>query len=487
MSTLTPEQLGIDARRLPQCPVLIPKRKKPGGGFLPCNPETRFYIVAPMQNKQGIREEHSSYRQFNGCTIGSIVSRIPCVLGGHRRTDLEELSRTFYRWDKRNLGTAPSEYLAPPHLGAFCSTQSARQNGSEVIAKRWRGEDYEEILCPGDRCEFTTAPGDKRPPCLKVARLWFWPQWSTLADQAAADPTTAKLSEAIRLLPDSPLKLQTGGAHAPSIVNWNSLLASVQAQAKALELWPCSLLGLPFWVGVNLKKGKGKRYTVYTFELAGSVQSWLAEQQKWRQAIDKGKRFIVIGPGAESEQEPAAFAADMLQITETVIPSRPATVADLKPSTSAECEQGEGHWATGEKIQVSTRSGEEVIADPAPVISAAQYKELRGTIKSRGLSAASVKEIAERLQVTGSLKALTTDRYAEFVEEVVLIEQKKVDELTRILHASGIDWDAARFFEDPPLPAGMRHMTKGQHRRLLRWVEEQSDPKAANGQKEIGE
>lgn len=456
MSTLTPDQLGIEARRLPQCPVLIPKRKKPGGGFLPCNPETRFYIVAPMQNKVGIREEHPSYRQFNECTIGSIVSRIPCVLGGHRRTDLEELSRTFYRWEKRNLGAAPSEYRAPPHLGAFCSTQSARQNGSAMIAKRWRGEVYEEIACPGERCEFTTAPGDKRPPCLKVARLWFWPQWSTLADQAATDPATTKFVDAIRQLPDSPLKLQTGGAHAPSIVNWNSLLASVQAQAEALGLWPCSLIGLPFWLGCNLKKGKGTRYTVYTFELAGSVQSWLAEQQKWRKQIEAGKRFVVIGPGAESEQEPAAVAADMIQISD-VIPSRPARVAELEsePPPSP--------------------------IEPQPPIDGEQYRELRGRIRERGLDADAVKRIADRLQVTGSLKSLPAAKLKAFTAEVEPIEKDSIDVLTRLLDSKGIGWEAARYAEDPPLPAGMRNLTKAEHGRLLDWIEQQPDPREKNG------
>lgn len=347
MSTLRPEDLGLHATgRVSVGGVLIPKRKKPTGyGFMPSDPDDRFYIVEPVPDRNGRRPESAAYSRFNECKLPQIVSSIPCVLGGHTREDVEELSRGYYRHDTKTLGPAHEEYMAPPHKGAFCSTVQAEQTGPVPLARRWRGEErgYEEIPCPGDQCIFTTAQKGKRPPCIKMARLWFFPDWERLAEKIRTDrdPKARDFADSIRSLPSAPLKLTTGGQFAPSIRNFNEFMAGIENQAKALELWPCSLVGFRFWLSVSTKTGDGTRYTVYNFTMADAVHTTLLEQKRWRQQIAEGKQYILLNPAA-GELTDDATGADHVLITdlppiEARTATRPANVAVLaKPSTDAD-------------------------------------------------------------------------------------------------------------------------------------------------------
>ncbi len=119
----------------------------------------RLHIVWPQENAQGIRERHPRFRVFNDAK----PERRQIVYG-----QLVHPSRAdCFEFNYRNQFT-PGQ---PAHPGKvpFCV-------GNGETARRWNGDEFVEMACPGEKCEFRMKKN--RPPCKPWMRLLFRLVWN---------------------------------------------------------------------------------------------------------------------------------------------------------------------------------------------------------------------------------------------------------------------------------------------------------------------
>ena len=335
--TLTPAELGIEAAPGPiDCPVIVSKRKKPGGGFLPQKPRDRFWFVAPHQNEQKVRPPLPQFKRFNDCEIAGIVDNLPMELGAVRREDCVDLSRTLYRWSVAEFGKVPEIYQAPESARPWCSTFGLDHQGGPMrrrLAKTGDEWGWEEAACPGDRCEFSSSMAKgKRSPCVKKLTLTAWPRWDALAARIREDKSdaAADLAESILRLPKTPARLSMGGEFAPSAKNFEKFMLFIQQQAEALGVWPCSLIGLPFSIRVTRHAGR-RQYTVYEFIPDGNIRDWMLGQVAAMKELQEGRRVLLLSAYPGDEDGVVAHASDVVDLQPEEVAVRPAQVADVKP------------------------------------------------------------------------------------------------------------------------------------------------------------
>jgi hypothetical protein len=155
-------------------------------------------------------------------------------------------------------------------------------------------DDFREIPCPNDRCEFRISENRQ---CKPFGRLYFRPNW--------------RGSEG----PPAPLmKLVTG--------SWNSCAAMkgffdyVESQAQELGIAHPNLFGLPFLI--NLQKKSDRRhkraFPILTFTPEIDLIAFFVRQQAALESV--GAKPLEL-PESVHDVEPAVDVADYAEITPT--------------------------------------------------------------------------------------------------------------------------------------------------------------------------
>ncbi len=150
---------GLEGRT-PIGAVLRIGRKNPGRGF-PIERD-RFYIVSPKQDGSGSRPMHPAFKLWNDRALkdAALAKTIECELASATVSGCYNAQLMAYRLGK-------NEHDAPPDRQPACT-------GDGVNAKRWMGNDWHEIPCPNDKCQYRQR---KPPDCKPDVRLIFHPVW----------------------------------------------------------------------------------------------------------------------------------------------------------------------------------------------------------------------------------------------------------------------------------------------------------------------
>ncbi len=212
----------------------------------------RFFIVVP-QEVEGFRAEHPSFTAFNTAE----PSRRTVVRGNLLHASPEGA------WEHHRKAQVLKGLEPHPAKGPHCM-------GDGVRAQRWLNGAYQDIPCPGDRCEFAQPTvlqnGNEGPtPCKPWMRFLFRPRWP----DGSSLPT--------------PLMKYTSGA-------WNTtahflgFFEHVLSQAQQLGVERFSLYGLPFVLTLEHKKRKGetgsRTFPVVRISTDGDLLDFLDAQRK---------------------------------------------------------------------------------------------------------------------------------------------------------------------------------------------------------------
>lgn len=194
----------------------------------------RFHLMSPIareatfESRSGgykglIRDGHPSFSAFNAVEDPSKRQTIRGQIAHLTIGDCWE-----YRYQAQKIQGAEVPHKAPSCMG----------NG--IDARRWNKsrDDYEPILCPGERCPYRKDAGPKDPsPCKPFARLLFRLRWP-------ADDKGRKLPEVLALY---------------TTRSWNTISSikgffdAFESQARMLGIEDPSPFGLCFMLHLGEK------------------------------------------------------------------------------------------------------------------------------------------------------------------------------------------------------------------------------------------
>lgn len=234
----------------------------------------RFYIVMPRMNNDEVRPLHPDFAPFNRVKISTIRGNI------QHATKPECFE---YHLKNQVVKGQPT----PPNQRPFCL-------GDGCKAIRWNGNDFVQINCPNDRCEYRQGA---QKLCKPFARLIFRPRWDG----------------PFQHLPAPPIKVTTQ--------SWNSVKAFVgffdqfEKLAQSIGVHEFSLMGLPFILTLTEKvnKQQKQRFPVLDLLPDGDPVAFLL-QQRHKFAQLQGARPVAALTD-ESEQSPEVIHTDYQTIT----------------------------------------------------------------------------------------------------------------------------------------------------------------------------
>lgn len=257
----------------------------------------RFFFVLPHAEGSGqnaVRAPHPAFGVFNSARpeqrrvlYGNIV---------HARE-----SECFERHLKAQVLTGQPGH---PDKRPACVGDGDR-------AVRWfpnDPNDFREIPCPNDACEFRQG----KACCKPWMRFLFRPLWS--AERQGLDLSKGPLP--------SPLVKLTSAS-------WNStaafigLFRYVEAQARAFGIRHHSLFGLPIMItlGRKTKPSEQRSFPVMSVTVDGDLQAFLWAQRERRLAIDAAPVAAITD---DEQQDPAEVHRDFVTISPG-LPDRGAT------------------------------------------------------------------------------------------------------------------------------------------------------------------
>lgn len=251
----------------------------------------RFHLVVPRE-ENGKRPGHSAFAAFNGAPA-------------ERRKVIRGVIVHANEGDAFDyaLRCQVGKGSAHPNRLPFCQ-------GDGATATRWVGpnaDDFKEIACPHDRCEFRQSPGKNKPtPCKPFGRLLFhltWPEETQAALVAAGRPP----------LPAMLAKYQTGSWH--TVRNLIGFFEHVRSAARGLRIESPSLFGLPFTLTLTrqTKPSETSSFPVVTITPTMEPAEFFLRQR------DTMDRLAYEAPRAalthDDERDPVVVAEDYRTIT----------------------------------------------------------------------------------------------------------------------------------------------------------------------------
>lgn len=185
--------------------------------------------------------------------------------------------------------------------------------GDGARAVRWTGkgaDEFQEIPCPHDRCEFRQAQGSKPTPCKPWMRLLFRLTWDEMTQQA--------LVAAGRPAPPSMIVKFTSGS-------WNTtrnvlgFFDQFENTAAQLGIRDAKLFGLPFTMqlGERTNSEKKSRFPVVTLSPAMDLIEFLGAQRKQLDALGAVPVYEALTD--QSQNDPSVVHTDY-QTTTAGIP-----------------------------------------------------------------------------------------------------------------------------------------------------------------------
>lgn len=181
----------------------------------------RFHIVSPHADAQDRRQPLPEYLPFNSAA----PERRRSIMGTIAHDRWSDCYEDRYRCQSgRGLQSHPKR-------DAACM-------GDGTLAQRWDGRDYQDIPCPGEKCEFRQ--GDKAP-CKPWMRFLFQLQWRR------ADVT----------MPAPLVKFTSGSWN--TIAAFRGFQADLEAAAQALDFGGFSLLGMPIQLQLTERTNRERK------------------------------------------------------------------------------------------------------------------------------------------------------------------------------------------------------------------------------------
>lgn len=243
------------------------------------------------------RETHPAFTAFN--TAAADRRRvIPARLAHGSIADLFEF--------RRQCASGAVGIPTHPVKGPVCLGNGGDTAG---VAQRWDGKDYQEIVCPGDRCKFAQpGPNDRngrptKPACGPWMRFLARFEFPATPDG--------------RRLPAIPFKFTSGSWN--TIKNFVGFFDSFRRACEGFGLDPARvpLFGLPVLLTLTEKSNPAaqSRFPVVSIQVAGEgdLVSWIQLQLQRGEDV---RRLAASAPMALIEmQEAGELAEDQAAIS----------------------------------------------------------------------------------------------------------------------------------------------------------------------------
>lgn len=176
--------------------------------------------------------------------------------------------------------------------------------GDGVKARRWMGgdvDDFQDIECANERCEYRVTGGAKPTPCKPFMRLTFRLAWDEMTQAALA----AKGRPA---LPSMIVRYTSGGWNTTR--NVLGFFQQFEHTAESLGIPNAKLFGLPFTMqlGERTNPQRQSRFAVVTLSPAMDLIEFLGAQRKQLDALGAVPKHEALTD--QSQQEPEVVAGD---------------------------------------------------------------------------------------------------------------------------------------------------------------------------------
>lgn len=385
---------GIDglAEREPVGAVLTVGRK--GAGGAPTDND-RFWIVS-RHEQNGVRPLHPAFAKFNEAD----PAKRQTIAGNIVHAD--PLDAAEWRLSAMQLG---GEWPNHPQRKPACEGDGVRARRLYAIGRDGEPDDYREISCPNELCEFRQG---NAPKCKPFGRIYFRPRWNKAWEDGGF-----------------PTPLMIWANHS-----WNSTDALAgffrhvihQAEQLGLESW--SVYGLPFTLTLGRKTKPQERRSFPVVSITPDCDLIdFFQAQRARLAAAGGRLMLAVG--ARDPEEAEAAVRDSIAIT-------PGIPGEWLGTDGGEVLDAEVVEEPPVEPAPPARVFEEEVAPPPPpgspaapkeaaspsagmrLMSAAEVQNLRTIAQSAGLDA---DEIAARITGSG-LAGSPSDEFQRIAKEI---------------------------------------------------------------------
>lgn len=246
----------------------------------------RFHVVEVNPDANDRRPHHRAFSFFNG---------LPPDKRRLLRGNL--VHATVAECFEYHLKAQSVKGKSHPQKRPFCV-------GNGETAVRWMGGDadnFKEIECPHDRCEFRVESGGKPAPCKPWMRLLFRLTW----DDATQAALAAKGHPA---LPSMTVKFTSG--------SWNTtrnvvgFFEQFEGTARSLGIQNAQVFGLPFTMQLSERTNSQRksRFPVVSMTPSMDLIEFLMAQRESLAKLGAVPRHEALTD--QSQQEPEVIAGD---------------------------------------------------------------------------------------------------------------------------------------------------------------------------------
>lgn len=341
----------------------------------------RFFIVQPSEGDDRVRAQHPAFAAFNGAKPEARQS-ITCALV---HAEMEDSWLHYLR--AQVLG---GDWPTHPQMKPACQGDGKTALRLYAVGKDGAPDDYREIPCPNDLCEFRQGNVKK---CKPFGRLYFRPIWKD------GSP-----------LPTPLMKWTTA--------SWNNVAAvkgffeHVEHQAEQLGLGDYTLYGLPFTITLGKKKKpqQGRAFPVITITPAMDLIAFFMAQR--RQLLEAGAGPLALSAGNRDVEEVEAESSDY----QAIVPGLPGEVIDVEarvvepaPDTGEPVVE-----APTNPVAAASPQAERPESNGVKLLSGVEVRNLRTIANSAELDA---DEIAARITGSG-LERSPADEFQAIAREI---------------------------------------------------------------------
>ena len=299
----------------------------------------RFHLVESHENKNKIRAYHAAYAAYNAAApekrrtlYGILIHTNPQDTFWHQY-QAQQLPVSYYQkmaWFK-NDGVRPDQQtVANPNKRPCCA-------GNGEGARRWMGpgpDDFKDIPCPGQRCEFAIKVGKARPPCGPKMSFMFQLRW--MDDFKMLSPATARYDS----------------KGWETIANFLGFFEEIRLAVAALRIKDPVLYGFPFIMSIGDKTKPSEHWNWPVISISPVINplDFFQRQREQIRQLSAPLPEITIAEELEirptvylmDEAGPIRIGGDSNAPRETVVD---AEVVEVEPSLFPE------NWAINKKYR----------------------------------------------------------------------------------------------------------------------------------------
>lgn len=286
---------GLKGRE-PVGAILRIGRKAPGGyptendRFFIVSPQTQLREFKSRQGKTHVALQRDTHPEFDAYHALDPEARRH-IRGNLTHAAIEDCYRVHLRAQQL---TPTDRWPVHPNMAPSCIGDG--ENATRYYGTNDEGDDFREIACPNELCEFRQE-GNRQ--CKPFGRIYFRPNW-----RGTSGPPTPLM------------KLVTSSWN--SCANLKGFFDYIQTQAEQLGIVNPSVFGLPFSISLERKSDRrhSRAYPVMSFTPETDLIAFFVRQAK---ALEEtgGRLELPEAVGAESDVENDAdvIAADYSETT----------------------------------------------------------------------------------------------------------------------------------------------------------------------------